>query len=62
MKNSKNTMAKLITAALLVSLFTLNGCMLKRVFSDDESGMGMHGGGMQHGTMHEGMMGSDEDE
>ena len=52
MKNSKNTMAKLITAALLVGLFTLNGCMLKRVFSDDESS-GMHGGGMQHGMMHE---------
>ena len=48
----KNTRKKLITATLLVSLFTLNGCMLKRVFSDDESS-GMHGGGMQHGTMHD---------
>jgi predicted anti-sigma-YlaC factor YlaD len=50
MKGSKYTMAKLMMAILVVGLLTLNGCMLKKVFSDDE-GMG-HDGGMQHGMMH----------
>jgi hypothetical protein len=36
-------------ATLVVGMLTLNGCMLKKVFSDDE-GMG-HDGGMQHGMM-----------
>jgi len=52
MKNSKHTMAKLMMATLVVGLLTLNGCMLKKVFSDDE-GMPMHG--MMHSSDDEGM-------
>ena len=51
MKNSKHTMAKLMMATLVLGLLTLNGCMLKKVFSDDE-GMGMHEGMPMHGMMH----------
>ena len=40
---------KLVMATLVVGLLTLNGCMLKRVFSDDESGM--YQGGHEHGMM-----------
>jgi hypothetical protein len=58
MKNSKYTMAKLMMATLVVGLLTLNGCMLKKVFSDDE-GMGMHDGMPMHGMM---MHSSDDEE
>ena len=50
-------MKKLITTLLVLGLLTLNGCMLKRVFSDDESGM--HQGGHEHGMM---MHSADENE
>jgi len=51
MKNSKHTMAKLMMITLVVGLLTLNGCMLKKVFSDDE-GMSGHEGMPMHGMMH----------
>jgi len=51
MKGSKQIMAKLMMATLVVGLLTLNGCMLKNVFSDDE-GMSGHEGMPMHGMMH----------
>jgi len=57
MKNSKRTMAKLMMATLVVGFLTLNGCMLKKAFSDDE-GMSMHDGMPMHGMM----MDSSDDE
>ncbi len=43
---------KLVMATLVVGLLTLNGCMLKHVFSDDEDGMSGHEGMPMHGMMH----------
>ncbi len=54
----KNTMTKLMMAILVVGLLTLNGCMLKHVFSDGD-GMSGHEGMPMHGMMHSS---DDEDE
>ncbi|MDQ6983783.1 MAG: hypothetical protein Q9M44_03615 [Ghiorsea sp.] len=42
---------KMMMVTLVVGLLTLNGCMLKHVFSDDE-GMSGHEGMPMHGMMH----------
>ena len=53
----KNTRAKLMMVTLVLGLLTLNGCMLKHLWSDDEAGMGMHEGMPMHGMM----MGGDDE-
>lgn len=49
---------KVMMVTLVLGLLTLNGCMLKHVFSDDEGGMSGHEGMPMHGMMHS----SDDDE
>jgi len=36
--------SKSILATLFLGLLTLNGCMMKHIFSNDESNMSMHEG------------------
>jgi len=43
---------KLVMPVLLLSLLTLNGCMLGHLFTDDESGMNMHESMPKHEMMH----------